>query len=122
MFWCVSISYEPRHEEAGFLHVCVSSRRGSYVHRRVNVMYIYIYMLLNVIFSFSLSNRCVSHFLVALVFRFDKVYIKIIGDAFYVSSFSFCLYVLCSNALTRPSEIHTKEGGFKKNTFHYCYT
>ena len=29
----------------------VSSRRGSYVHRRANIMYIY--MLLNVIFSFS---------------------------------------------------------------------
>ena len=60
-------------------------------------MYIYIYML----FFVFLSNRCVSHFLVALVFRFDKVYVKIIGDAFYVSSFSFCLFVLCSNALTR---------------------
>ena len=49
-------------------------------------------------FLFHLSNRCISHFLVALVFRFDKVYVKIIGDAFYVSSFSFCLFVLCFNA------------------------
>ena len=99
----------------------VSSRHGSYVHRRANVMYIYICVC---VFLFHLSNRCVSHFLVALVFRFDKVYVKIIGDAFMCLRFlfassSFVLMLLHDNG---HSESHTKEGGFEKNTFHYCYT
>ena len=71
----------------------------------------------------AVSSRCTSHFLVALVFRFDKVYVKNIGGAPYVILFSFGIYFLCSHIMLQRLRYPDKGETLKENnnTFYHCF-